>query len=243
MQRKISRYFPILIIGLGLTILYGRFLMTGQVIYWGLPALQFIPWRAYAWQQITMGILPFWNPLNGMGAPLLANYQLAIFYPPSWLLEMMDLLAGTPGMAWGFTLLVPIHLLWAGSGMVLLIRRMGMNEVSQFIGGAAFALSGFFTARTGFFSMIWAGAWLPWILLSLSAVIDPLATRNNRPWKFSAALVACLAMQLLAGHAQLTWYSLLLCGFWALLSGWNLERGKGVIKAGAFFAIHALIAA
>ena len=48
-------------------------LVTGQALYWGTPALQFIPWRVLGLEQINQGVVPLWNPANGLGAPLLAN--------------------------------------------------------------------------------------------------------------------------------------------------------------------------
>ena len=41
------------------------------------PILQFIPWRYLAWQMLSNGHLPLWNPLSGMGAPLLAFITIA----------------------------------------------------------------------------------------------------------------------------------------------------------------------
>lgn len=63
--------------------LYHR-LLLGEVFFWGLPALQFYPWREYALALLRAGHLPLWNPYSGAGAPLLANYQSALLYPPAW---------------------------------------------------------------------------------------------------------------------------------------------------------------
>ena len=82
-------YLPVI---LGPFILFAGPLIKGQTLFWGLPALQFIPWQSYATQQIVNGMVPLWNPLNGMGAPFLANYQLALFYPPTWLGYIFDVI-------------------------------------------------------------------------------------------------------------------------------------------------------
>ena len=50
-------------------LLFGVPLLSGKVLYWGTAALQFVPWRALAFIQLDQGVLPLWNPLNGMGAP------------------------------------------------------------------------------------------------------------------------------------------------------------------------------
>ncbi len=59
-------------------------IFTGKAMFWGTPMLQFSPWWAQAWRTLQSGQLPLWNPLVGMGAPLLANYQSALLYPPTW---------------------------------------------------------------------------------------------------------------------------------------------------------------
>ncbi|MCZ7542814.1 MAG: hypothetical protein M5R40_04420 [Anaerolineae bacterium] len=58
-------------------------LFMGEALFWGLPATQFVPWRDFAFAELAAGRLPLWNPYLGGGAPLLANYQTAFFYPPT----------------------------------------------------------------------------------------------------------------------------------------------------------------
>ena len=238
-NRRLS-FFPDGIILLAPFILFGRLLMTGEVLFWGLPALQFIPWRAYAWQSQLMGNFPLWNPLNGMGAPLLANYQLAWFYPPSWLTILFQAIGGTPAMAWACTLLVPIHLAFAGWGMALLVRKLGLGNLAQLISGLAFCLSGFFVARAGFFTMIWAGAWLPWIILYASSIAAPVQRSTAVSFRFYPGLVFCAALQLLAGHAQITWYTLLLAGVWVVFGGWVNGSWRNSMKGALIFGGHIL---
>ena len=122
-------------------LLFSPAIFGGQALIWGTPSLQFIPWRILAWEQIQAGISPFWNLLNGMGAPLLANYQLAFFYPSTWLLFGLQMLGGSTWLAWGHTLILVAHLIWAGFGAARLARRLGVGELPQVIAGLAFSLS------------------------------------------------------------------------------------------------------
>jgi hypothetical protein len=198
-------------------------LFTGQALFWGTPALQFVPWWWEAWEQVRQGILPLWNPLNGMGAPLLANYQMAFFYPPNWLLLPLAALAGPAGIAWGYTWLAAIHLAWAGLGMAFLLRQMRFGWLAQVMGGMAFGLSGYLVGRLGFFSMTWVASWLPWMLFFIE---KRFSMSEIRAQKFHLGLPfglsICVAMQLLAGHAQLAWYSLLLAGTWTVVGLWRM---------------------
>jgi len=221
-SEKIERSFVNLPIILGPIILFSATLFTGQVLYWGLPSLQFIPWRFFAWENIQEGILPVWNALNGMGAPLAANYQLALFYPPGWLVYLFAAMGGISWMAWAHTLLIVLHLIWAGLGMANLARKIGLQPLAQCLCGLTFSLSGYFVARGGFFSMIWAGAWIPWIFLFASDIGMPVRGRadGTRQKLLNLPLIFAVTFQLLAGHAQLSWYTLTLVATWVLLGGW-----------------------
>src|SRR3972149_1803384 len=190
--------------------------LTGHALYWGPPSTQFVPWWWQAWQTLRSGELPLWNPLVGMGAPLLANYQSALLYPPTWIYFALAAIGGLPLMAWGQALMVAFHLAWAGWGMGLLIRRLDRSELAQSIGGLAFGLSGYLVARAHFLSINATVAWLPWILLiAYELVQDP---RSNRP---VLKLGLVLALQWLSGHAQLAWYSLILAIIWMAFWAWR----------------------
>jgi hypothetical protein len=225
---------PDLLVGLAPALLFGIPLLSGRVLFWGIPSLQFIPWRWEAWQQMQQGIVPLWNSLNGMGAPLLANYQLALFYPPSWLTYLFAWVGGVNWMAWAHGLLVILHLFWAGLGMVRLTRRMGLGLLAQCIAGLAFSMGGYLVARAGFFSMIWTAAWMPWVILYTSGISAPIkmdVTQRGRAGWLPLALVT--AMMLLAGHAQLSWYILIFATLWA---------GVGLIQQKTWmFALQGLV--
>ncbi len=215
------------------------------MLYWGLPALQFIPWRFFAWENIQQGRLPLWNALNGMGAPLLANYQLALFYPPGWLVYGMAALGGITWLAWSHTLLVVLHLIWAGLGMARLAKKIGLQPLAQSLCGLSFGLTGYFVARGGFFSMVWAGAWIPWIFLYASDLGMPVRSEASQARQkiLHLPLVFAITLQLLAGHAQLCWYTLTLAGLWVVVGGWV---NSGFRQAGSVlvkFALAGLVAA
>ncbi len=217
-MKRLQKVFPFPLIPVVLTpvILFAPILLTGKSLFWGTPALQFVPWRDYGWELLSRGQLPLWNPLVGMGSPLIANYQSAFFYPPNWIEGIFWALGGVAWQAWAQTLLVLVHLIWAGTGTALLMRRLGVGVLGQTIAGMAFGCSGYLVARAGFISINAAAAWLPWILLGTWLVI----ARPRSQLKF-LGLVAALALQLLAGHAQTVWYTYLLAGLWVGFWGWQ----------------------
>lgn len=213
-------FIPLVLVNLGW---FAPLLVMGKALFWGTPMLQFIPWWHWTWETLRAGHLPLWNPLLGMGAPLLANYQSALFYPPHWLYLLVEMAGGLSALAWVQALLVALHLVWAGAGMALLVRQLGLGALAQAVAGLAFGLCGYLVARAGFLSINAAAAWLPWVLLGLTPRQEAGIHRSELPvpplplWR----LAVCLGMQLLAGHAQTCWYTLILAGLWVGFLGWE----------------------
>ena len=231
MKRQIAhlpRWVFILVIGAPFIFWFVP-LVTGQALYWGTPAMQFIPWRILGLEQLSQGVIPLWNPENGLGAPLLANYQTAYFYPPGWIINLLGWIFGNSGVAWGFTLLLALHGSWAGLGMAYLTRKLNCNATGMIIAALTYSLGSFFIARAGFFPIIWAGSWFPWMLLTIPADIS-----NSRfvwkPSNFPFASILVVSMALLAGHAQLSWYMILFTAAWVISLSWFQNRKKNLWK-------------
>jgi hypothetical protein len=228
-----ARVLPWVPLALGPVLLFGPALLKGKALFWGTPLLQFTPWRTAAKQMLIDGYLPLWNPWLGMGAPLLANYQSSLIYPPNWLLLIVD-------VAWGQTLLVMLHLIAAGIGMALLARRLGLNRLAQTVAGLSFGMSGYLVARAGFLSINAAAAWLPWIILAA----DRLTVRVRA--LDILALALAFSAQWLAGHAQISWYTLVLAFAWiayraASSAGWRAAV-RGLSRLAAAGGLAFLIA-
>ena len=200
--RRWPDYLPLTLLALTILTLFYR-LIFGEVIFWGLPSLQFYPWRQFALSELAAGRLPLWNPYNGAGAPLLANYQIALLYPPNWLYL---LLPGPQTMG----LLGMAHLLLAGFGMWLLTGRLHCDRLGRGIATLAYPLSSTLVARFGTAPMLDVAAWLPWLMLAVDGMVDSVTIRRL------LALSAVSAMLLLTGHAQWTFYCLALAGAYAL---------------------------
>lgn len=215
------QYLPVIFTAL---ILGFPFLFTGKVLFWGTVILQFIPWRHFAWSVLLSGHLPLWNPLVGMGAPLLANYQSALLYPPNWILYILDCFGGVSWLAWGQGLLVVFHWCLAGAGMIGLLRWLGMGKLGQAVGGVSFGLSSYLVGRASFLSINAAVAWLPWVILYVLVITHEIQYQR-KPFRRSwITLVIVLTLQLLAGHAQTTWYTILLAFIWSGFWGYRFGR-------------------
>ena len=208
-------WFPRALLSAVPIILLSSLLLGGKALFWGTPLLQFVPWRAYAWELVSRGELPLWNDLLGMGAPLLANYQSALLYPPTWLLIGLQAWGGTAWAAWGQAIFVGLHLAWCGWGMAEIGYWLGWKPFTRTFSALALALSGYLVARAGFLSITATAAWLPWVLWAGGKLAD--SQKREARWQAGIFLAATIGLLLLAGHAQTAWYVLLLLAAWYAL--------------------------
>jgi hypothetical protein len=210
MLKRLSSRWPLLVVTLTLLVVFHR-LLLGEVLFWGLPALQFYPWREFMADSLRAGQLPLWNPYNGAGAPLIANYQSALFYPLHW----PQLIVPSPLL---MSVTAVLHLLIAAWGMYAFTGRLGLPTLGRGVSALAFGLSGYLVARLGTFPVVAAASWMPWVLWAALGVLTQTRRRDVALLAFVAAL------QLLSGHAQTTWYSMLLVGLFSLFYGLRHRR-------------------
>jgi hypothetical protein len=196
-------------------ILYAPFLFGGRVLYWGVYLLQFFPWRQLAVEQIRTGHWPLWNPYLGAGAPLAANLQIAAFYPPNLLFLLMPV---EQAFAWELAL----HVALAGLCAYYLGRTLGLSSFGALVSGLIYGCGGYLVAHWVFPSMVYAAAWLP-LMLGLTERLIRCTMPNTehrvgiRYWILDIALLALsVALQFLAGHAQTSFYSLLIVTAFAI---------------------------
>jgi len=97
---------------------------------------QTFPWRILAVDAFRQGRWPLWNPYSFSGAPLLANWQSAPFYP----LNILMLLFGN---TWGWSMMCVLEPFLAGIFLYLMLRVHRLTKPAAYIGGITFALSGF----------------------------------------------------------------------------------------------------
>ncbi|PKO07546.1 MAG: hypothetical protein CVU41_02300 [Chloroflexi bacterium HGW-Chloroflexi-3] len=184
-------------------------LLYGRVIFWGTTSLQFIPWYQFFFDTLINGDFPLWNPYNGMGVPFIANHQSAVFYPLNWVLLIFYLVGKIEGLTVGVTLLIPLHLFISGLGIMRILEKFGISKFPQLMGGMVFAYSGYILTRLSFISMVWTYAWLPWIIF-MCMQLKPIT--NQGSLKKFIYLSIFLSLQLLGGHAQTSYYTIMLGG-------------------------------
>lgn len=213
-------------------VLFWRWVFQGQVLFWGTSLLQFWPWHHLVKMSLLAGEWPLWNPSLGNGTPLLANLQTAFFYPPNFLYLLLPI-------EHGLTLSVLLHLILAGLLMYLYTRYLGLEPFPAAVAALTYMFSGYIVGRTQFVTMINAAAWFPLLLL----LSDRLAVRRHRLNILWLGLT--LAVQLLAGHAQLWFYGLWLIGPYVIFRIWqeNKRKANDHLLRSFGYAVMSLLAA
>jgi hypothetical protein len=167
---------------------YKNFLITD-------PVRQQFPWRRFAVEELKQGRIPWWNPYNFSGTPLIANFQSAVFYPLNiifWLLNFVS--------AWN--LLIILQSVLGGIFLYYYLKHLKLDNFSALFGAFTWIFSGFFIAWLEWNTAAHVALWTPLILLS----IDKLATKKI----WAIVLVFSLLAQFLAGYPQPWIYLILL---------------------------------
>lgn len=198
----------------------------------------FYPQRAYLARSLLSGQLPLWDPDLFLGAPFLANPQTAVLYPPSWLF-----LIGPAHVV--YTAQLVLHAFLSAWFTYLLARHaFGALPLAAVVGGLAYAFGGFAVGQVGHLNQISAAAWLPAVLLAYDRFVA-----SRRPYWIALGALA-LALQLLAGHPQETYMSLLVLGIFGVVRApWRSPRdvvvcglvGAGMCLLGACLAAAQLL--
>ncbi|GAB4324434.1 MAG: hypothetical protein Kow0059_20040 [Candidatus Sumerlaeia bacterium] len=165
-------------------------------------ATQFSHWRAFAAETIRGGRWPLWCPLTFCGQAFAGNFQSAVFYPLNahYLVFPLHI---------SLNLEFLLHLWLFALGVYALGRRWGVSPAGAFLAAMTAAFGGphFQVVFVGHLTIVTTLAWTPLIVLALHEIA--LAPRAADGWGWSLAGAAALAMQVLAGHPQIVYYTLL----------------------------------
>ena len=186
-------------------IFFWKILLTNLILSGVDVFLYFYPYKAYTAEVLRQGRLPLWNPYLFMGAPLLANSQVGVFYPPNWLFIWLD---APRQIAWS----IGLHIALSGIFMVAFVRQaLRLAWSASLIAAILFAFGGYLGAQVEHINQLQAAAWLPLLFLFYDFTIH---RPRRRLWLLLLALT--VALILLAGHAQTAFISMFGLGLYAL---------------------------
>ncbi len=187
---------------------------------------------AVVWQESARtGELPLWNPYWFGGHPQLATSVWGVLTPTKLLL-----LFCSPERA--HTLGFILQFFLAGVFMMAFLRELGLSRWAAFLGGCAYAFN------SQFLLMYWL--WLnvfAWVPLALF-LYERAVRRNSAGYTLAAG--CALAIPLVSGSIQMTFYVVFLFGFYALgtlLLRPMEDRKRLLAQATVLFIVAILIAA
>lgn len=182
------------------------------------PVRQTYPWRELSIALLKNGEIPFWNPYNMAGSPLLANFQSGTFYP----LNITFFFLPFP-LAWSiFILLSPF---FAGFFMYCYLRNLGVGKVAGLLGSLTFSLSGFSIAWLTWGTVLHVILWLPLALFA----IDKIFKHPKKRLVWSMVLIFSLTSSFFAGHLQTFFYLFILSTVYVVARWLQYGRKKKIL--------------
>lgn len=193
------------------------------VFFFGDIFLFFYPTHlAYA-EALRQGRLPLWEPRMLMGFPLFAEGQIAALYP------LHPILYGLFPIDVATNYDILLHLVWVALGTYVFLRALKLHPASACLGALAFGFGGFFVPRLQHMSVMSTAAWLPWVLWAFERHEQARAARTRGRW--FAILALFIAIQLLGGHPQFAFMTVLLLCLYALVN-WKRDASSRSDDAG-----------
>jgi len=209
----LKKFLPFLVVAVLPFLLYWKLFHPDpeeRQIFRGDFLNQHYVWKSYALSRVKSFELPLWNPHILGGEAFHANPQVGIFYPPTYLLVPFHSDGRVSYLALEAYQL--LHQAFAGVGMLLLMRSLGVGTMGALASAVVFMFTGFFTTP-GHQAIVLTASWVPWVLLAIRRLFEHQTA-------FRAVLLALsLAMMILAGHPQVAYYGLILACAFSLFEG------------------------
>jgi hypothetical protein len=179
------------------------------------------PFKVALSEAIRARQLPLWTPFLSNGFPLLAEGQMGAFYPPNLIFALLTLPAGrqAPHLALNYSLILVFIL--AGLFTYLYCRSLKLGQFASLAAGIIFMFSAFFVVRIKHLNLIAVACWVPFIFWTTRKFFQ------TRKFLFPFLTGLALALQFLAGHPQMAFFSLFIFAIYFFF-----ELGLGIKKHG-----------
>ncbi len=197
--------------------------------------LENYPWKKFILESLRAGELPLWNPYQFAGLPFLAAGQSSVLYPFSIIFYVIPL-------ARAYGLFTVSQLFLAGLFTYFFLRLLGFGRLGSAFGAVVYELSLFMVVSV-VFPMIIAGAvWLPLVLAAIELVVRQHPALGGRPstWPWVTLGAGAIGMQILAGHVEVVYYTLLIAGAysaWRLIGTYATARRLSPTARAAVFRV------
>ncbi len=197
-------------------------------------------WKQFIRESIAEGEIPLWQPNQFAGSPFLATGQHAALYPFSIIYYVLPL-----HTAYGW---FTVSQLWlAGVFMFFFVRGIGLGRGAGLVAGLTYQLSAFMLVGAVHPMIQSVAAWLPLILLMLEWIIAGRPAWPGArgifgllPWALIGG--GALGMAFLAGHIEITYYTLIIMALYAalrLVAAWlqKADRLNSLLQRGVLLLV------
>lgn len=185
---------------------------------------QLYPWKVLAIDIIKSGEIPFWNPYNFSGSPLLANFQSSVFYPLNALFLFFPEI-----ISW--SILVIIQPLFAGFFTYLFAREIGISKTGSFFSSIGYSYSLFMTIFVEYNTIGQTILWLPLLLFLIEKILKRVTF-----WKLIFFTVSISSL-FFAGHLQIASFTFTFVFIYAVFR----ILTANVIKKKRFYLLNFLL--
>jgi hypothetical protein len=194
---------------------------SDRVMFGGDILMGAYPTRVFVHRLFELGAIPLWNPYQLAGMPLLGDVQVAPYYLPNLLLDL--LYRGRDLSYQAFEMLVVAHYALGALFLYAYVRRLGVHPAAALIGAIGFQFNGFFVGHRGHYNMLAVVVWLPGVLWLLDCAWHAERPRRALAWAVAAGLA--LSQMVMAGHPQATLYcALMILGYFGYRWAGALRR-------------------
>jgi len=201
---------------LAILVFWEKVLVRGWMPINSIFLTYFHPLSALVNEYVQGGTPPLWNPWSNCGMPFMADPQIGALYPGNLPLYLWD-------FPTGFRVWLGLHVWMLFAFMYFWLRDRSLGPAAALFGGAAAALNGYAIYHVGYMSTFASLAWAPFLLHAW----------EKRRW---TGLSAGAALQLLAGHPQFHYMTLLAIAALSLAQRptWRLWGRTGLALAAGY---------
>ena len=195
----------------------------------------FAPSFTLVGDELRAGHLVKWNPWTGAGAPDWAEPEFGTTSPPLLAASYLSINPQEGYVAYWMAIWA-----FAGMGMLLLTRHLGVPAWGGAIAAMGFIASGFYTGHAEHLSWLYAVSFIPWMLWRLDAGLQ------NRRWWCGVQAGALYGLSALGGYPAFTivtpgFLFLWVVGRVAWPEGEAGTRRPAVGRAAALLALTAVV--
>ena len=198
---------------LGLVIIFFHDSLFGSKLpYLRDTVCDLFPFRVFAAQAYSHGMIPYWNPSSGFGKPFAADPVTGAYYP----LHLLFNILAAPS---AYKLSIIVHFFIAGAGAFTLGRTWDLSKGPSLLFSTTFMFNTWMLAWLEFFSAFTVVVWAPLLLLTAHRIVEKLHSSPSEiriPQKLSRMLPEILifslllAIQYFSGYPEMVLHILIL---------------------------------